>query len=107
MFHQQILVMLNMDVMLMVQILLQGLFPLHIVKRYLLSQSPAVNISANVIGTGSVGFTMSIQDVNETTSTKTCTVTATGSGNIGCIPSNFSISGGDYFVCIKTTNSAK
>jgi PKD repeat protein len=69
-----------------------------------LSESPAVNISANVIGTGSVMFTMTIQDVNFT-STKTCSVTAAGSGNIGCIPSNFPVSGKDYFVCIKTTNS--
>ena len=70
-----------------------------------LSQSSGVNISANVIGTGNIMFTMSIQDVNGT-SAKTCTVSTTGSGDVGCIPSNFPVNDGDYFVCIKATSSA-
>jgi hypothetical protein len=68
-----------------------------------LSSAPEVNISANIIGTGDVPFTMSIENIDGT-SRKTCSKTATGSGEIGCIPSNFYVDGGDYFVCIKLTN---
>jgi len=83
-----------------------GIVSTQYCERLSLSQSPKVNISANVIGTGNVMFTMSIQDVNGSSSKSCTTPIATGSGEIGCIPSNFPVNNGNYFVCIKTTNSA-
>ena len=71
-----------------------------------LSQAPAVNLSANIAGSGSASFTMSIVDVDNTIAKKTCTVSASGSGTVGCIPSNLPINTGDYFVCIKATDSS-
>ncbi|VVB82857.1 PKD domain protein [uncultured archaeon] len=71
-----------------------------------LSEAPAVNISAKVVGTATdIPFTMSIEDTGGT-SKKTCSVLSSGNGEIGCVPSNFYVNGGDYFVCVKPTNPA-
>ncbi len=73
-------------------------------ERITLSESPAVNIGADIVGTESVPFTMSIESVDGTSSKKTCSATASGNGKVGCTPTNFYVSKGDYFVCIKITN---
>ena len=71
-----------------------------------LSEAPAVNIRAKVIGTATdIPFTMSIEDTSGVLK-KTCSVLASGEGEIGCVPPNFYVNGGDYFVCIKPTNPA-
>ena len=70
-----------------------------------LPQAPSVAIGANVIGSGSVSFTMSIEEADGG-SKETCIATASQTGEIKCSPSDFSIEGGDYFVCIKTTKSS-
>ena len=67
--------------------------------------SPNVEIGANVIGTETVEFIMSIGKSDQSFR-ETCSVTATGSGEIKCSPEDFVIEeGGDYFVCIGTTDS--
>jgi hypothetical protein len=82
-----------------------GIITTQYCEKVTLSQSPLVEIGANVIGSGDVPFTMSIEEV-EGGAKKTCAVTASQSGEIKCSPSNFPIENKDYFVCIKATKSA-
>ncbi len=77
-----------------------------------LSQTPEVEIGAYVNyvqGTKTVPFTISIKRT-DSLDTVNCQATATGNTpneRISCKPSNFHINeDGNYFVCIKTTNSA-
>ena len=74
-----------------------------------LKRAPAVEIGAYVNyieGGTSVPFDLKITKV-EGGNSQTCSVTATGTGRIACIPSNFKINeDGDYYVCIKAKNSA-
>ena len=74
-----------------------------------LKRAPAVEIGAYVNyieGGTSVPFDLKITKV-EGGNSQTCSVTASGTGRIACIPSNFKIDeDGDYYVCVKTKNSA-
>ncbi len=73
-----------------------------------LSETPEVEIGAYVEGNGEVDFEMSIKKTYGFDK-EICTATATGTGlqRISCIPDDFSVNKEeDYFVCIKTKNSA-
>jgi PKD repeat protein len=74
-----------------------------------LERTPEVEIGAYVNyleGSTNVQFDMRIEAV-EGGNSKTCTATATGSGRISCVPSDFQVKkAGAYYVCIKAKNSA-
>ncbi len=70
--------------------------------------SAEVNIGAQVSGSGSSQFQMSIQNINGSSATGNCLVTATGSGQISCIAKNSGSSSnyliknsGNFWICIK------
>lgn len=77
-----------------------------------ITQTPEVEIGAYVnyiAGTQEVPFTISVERI-DTGESSNCEAIATGYGEnerIACIPNNFHINqDGDYFVCIRTKNSA-
>lgn len=74
-----------------------------------LQRAPEVEIGAYVNyleGGTNVQFDMKIENA-EGGDYKSCTATATGTGRIACTPIDFQIKkAGDYYVCIKTKNSA-
>jgi PKD repeat protein len=81
-------------------------------ERISLSKTPGVELGAYVAyekGTGSVTFEMSIQNSDGIGSKKTCqpsAVSGTGIKRLACTP-NFPVrKDGEYFVCIRTLNSA-
>ena len=71
-----------------------------------ISPSPSIYLGANVMGSGSASFVMSIVDVGNTIAEGTCTIAVRENGTVGCSPTNFPINqNGDYFVCIKAKDS--
>ncbi len=69
-----------------------------------IAQAPRVNISANVIGTGSVTFLMSIESTDGT-EYEDCQARASESGEVSCSPEFQIIEQDDYFVCIRAKTS--
>lgn len=78
-------------------------------ERVELERAPAVEIGAYVNyveRTVNIPFDLKIEEINGGRA-QTCSVTATGTGRISCIPNNFDIpETGDYYVCIKAKNTA-
>ncbi len=73
-----------------------------------LSETPEIRIGAYVIGTGSANFEMSIRKSEDKESSKKTCSAAPSAGNerVECAVPNFQISKrGDYFVCIKRSDS--
>jgi len=81
-----------------------GIITTQYCEKISLTQAPEVEIGANVVGSGDVSFTMSIEEVEGGTK-ETCSATASQSGEIKCLVSDFSVDNKDYYVCIKTTSS--
>ncbi|MDD5023430.1 MAG: PKD domain-containing protein, partial [Candidatus ainarchaeum sp.] len=72
-----------------------------------LSQSPAIQLGANLVGSGEATIVMSIETVNEEEySYGGCEISVSGSGEVICIPENFSITQEqNFFVCIKAKSA--
>ncbi len=73
-----------------------------------LNQAPEASIGAYINGTGNANFIMTIQEVSGQKKSATCSTSTSGIGGerqVSCNAINFPINGGDYYVCISTTNS--
>jgi PKD repeat protein len=82
-----------------------GIITTRYCEKIILSQAPIVRIGAEVIGSGNVNFTMSIEEVDGGFK-KTCLTNASQSGEINCTVLDFSVEDGDYLVCVSTTKSS-
>lgn len=66
------------------------------------SSSPGLKIGAQVTGTGTAKFELSISDEDMT---KNCEANTTGSGEISCLPGVLYVSPGEYSLCIKAKDT--